>query len=107
MFLEQPLAQDDQPAGGLSYEKHCAGRKQERKWTVCLGDAVASMGSCNCAKCILKGQELWEMSRPMNITGGRRLSGQLGRSGLSFCPVIGALACRVAPWDDRQVPALP
>lgn len=109
MLLEQPLAQEARPAIGLSCEKHCSGRKQEGKWTLCLGDAVASVGSWSCARCILKRQELWEMTRPMNITGGRRLSGQLGEGGsrLSFCPVTGTLAWHIALFGDRIVPTSP
>lgn len=106
---DTPGAQEACPARGLSCEKHCSGRKREGKQTVCLGEAVASMGGWSSAKCIFKRQELWEMTRPMNITGGRRLSGQLGEGGsrLSFGPVIGMLAWYVAPFGDRIVPASP
>lgn len=59
------------------------------------GGCCGIMGGCNCAKCIFKRQESWEMSRSVNITGGSRLCGQLGeeRRGLNFCPVFGLVRC--------------
>lgn len=96
---DAPGAQEACPARDLSCEKHCSGRKREGKRTVCLGEAVASMGGWNGAKCIFKRQELWEMTRPMNITGGRRLSGQLGEGGVDLALVL-SLGC----WPGASLP---
>lgn len=67
--------QDDGTDKGLSCQIRLWQEGGVRKWTVCLGDSVASKGGWHCATCTFKRQASWEMLRLMQITASCRVAG--------------------------------
>lgn len=75
-------------------------------WVVCLGDTVASTGGCNCAKCVLKRQESWEMSTRMNISRHWRVTGGREKLTHACAPSLGQCGwghCSLWRWGSAGV----